>query len=135
MPNNEPSRLSRAEAKNKPHRSEDRFFAARNEAKAACETLRSSIRKSNIHSVMQKDLLAAADRAESLVKQVELTTSHPGAEIKQLAKEIGHLQLAEQWVAAADRVLARLNGQGPSDLRAAVTAAVAGSVTQRNEST
>jgi hypothetical protein len=118
MSNNETSRLTRAEAKHKPHRSEDRFFAARNDAKAQCETLKATIRKSSIHSVMREELLAAVDRAESLVKSVEPTQSHPGAEIRQLSKEIGHLMLAEQWVAAADRVLGRLNGQGPRDLRA-----------------
>lgn len=118
MSNNETSRLTRAEAKHKPHRSEDRFFAARHDAKAQCETLRATIRKSSIHSVMRHELLAAVDRAESLVKSVEPTQSHPGAEIRQLSKEIGHLMLAEQWVSAADRVLGRLNGHGPGDLRA-----------------
>jgi len=117
MSNNETSRLTRAAAKHKPHRSEDRFFAARNDAKAQCETLRAAIRKSHIHDVMRKDLLEAVDRAESQVKSVEPTQSHPGAEIRQLAKEIEHLLLAEQWVAAADRVLGRLNGQGPADLK------------------
>ncbi len=118
MSNNETSRLTRAEAKHKPHRSEDRFFAARNDAKAQCETLKATIRKSSIHSVMREELLAAVDRAENLVKSVEPTQSHPGAEIRQLSKEIGHLTLAEQWVAAADRVLGRLNGHGPRDLKA-----------------
>ncbi|MCF8531280.1 MAG: hypothetical protein K9G69_08330 [Candidatus Nanopelagicales bacterium] len=118
MSNNETSRLTRADAKHKPHRSEDRFFAARNEARAQCETLRAAIRKSHIHAVMRDDLLAAVDRAESMVKAVEPTQSHPGAEIRQLSKEIEHLHLAEQWVAATDRVLGRLNGQGPADIRA-----------------
>jgi len=114
---NETSRLTRAEAKHKPHRSEDRFFAARHDAKAQCETLRATIRKSGIHTVMRDELLVAVDRAESLLKSVEPTQSHPGAEIRQLSKEIGHLMLAEQWVAAADRVLGRLNGHGPANLR------------------
>lgn len=117
MSNHETSRLTRAEAKHKPHRSEDRFFAARHDAKARCETLRAAIRKSHIHAVMRDELLAAVDRAEAQVKAVEPTQSHPGAEIRQLSKEIEHLHLAEQWVAAADRVLSRLNGQGPTDLR------------------
>ena len=117
MSNNETSRLTRAEAKHKPHRSEDRFFAARHEAKDQCETLRAAIRKSHIHAVMRDELLAAVDRAEARVKAVEPTQSHPGAEIRQLSKEIEHLHLAEQWVAAADRVLSRLNGHGPADLR------------------
>ena len=117
MSSNETSRLTRAEAKHKPHRSQERFFAARNDARARCESLRTAIRKSHIHTVVREELLAAVDRAEDLVKSVEPTQSHPGAEIKQLAKEIEHLTLAEQWVAASDRVLSRLNGQGPIDLR------------------
>ena len=117
MSSNETSRLTRSEAKHKPHRSQERFFAARNDARARCESLRTAIRKSHIHTVVREELLAAVDRAEDLVKSVEPTQSHPGAEIKQLAKEIEHLTLAEQWVAASDRVLSRLNGQGPIDLR------------------
>lgn len=111
------SRTSRIEAKYKGHRSEDRFFAARNDAKQACENLRTAIRKSQIHTVMRDELLQAADRAEALVKGVEPTQIHPGAEIRQLAKEIEHLQLAEQWVAAADRVLNRLGAEGPAAAR------------------
>ena len=111
------SRTSRIEAKYKGHRSEDRFFAARNDAKQACENLRTAIRKTQIHTVMRDELLQAADRAEALVKGVEPTQIHPGAEIRQLAKEIEHLQLAEQWVAAADRVLNRLGTEGPAAAR------------------
>lgn len=111
------SRTSRIEAKYKGHRSEDRFFAARNDAKQACENLRTAIRKSQIHAVMRDELLQAADRAEALVKGVEPTQVHPGAEIRQLAKEIEHLKLAEQWVAAADRVLNRLGTEGPAAAR------------------
>ena len=66
---------------------------------------------------MRDELLQAADRAEALVKGVEPTQIHPGAEIRQLAKEIEHLQLAEQWVAAADRVLNRLRTEGPAAAR------------------
>ncbi len=66
---------------------------------------------------MRDELLQAVDRAEALVKDVEPTQAHPGAEIRQLAKEIEHLQLAEQWVAAADRVLTRLGSDGPAQSR------------------
>ncbi len=117
MNNNTTSRTSRIEAKYKGHRSEDRFFAARNDGKQACENLRTAIRKSHIHSVMRDELLQAVDRAEALVKDVEPTQAHPGAEIRRLAKEIEHLQLAEQWVAAADRVLTRLGSAGPAQSR------------------
>lgn len=117
MSNNTTSRTSRIEAKYKGHRSEDRFFAARNDAKQACENLRTAIRKSHIHSVMRDELLQAVDRAELTIKNVEPTQAHPGAEIKSLAKEIEHLQLAEQWVDAADRVLNRLGTDGPAQSR------------------
>lgn len=117
MSNTTTSRTSRIEAKYKGNRSEDRFFAARNNAKAACDNLRTAIRKSQIHTVMKDELLQAADRAEALVKSVEPTQVHPGAEIRQLAKEIEHLQLAETWVAAADRVLSRLGTDGPAQSR------------------
>lgn len=66
---------------------------------------------------MRDELLQAVDRAEALVKGVEPTQVHPGAEIRQLAKEIEHLQLAELWVAAADRVLSRLGDSGPTQPR------------------
>jgi hypothetical protein len=114
------SRTSRIEAKYKGNRSEDRFFAARNNAKQACENLRTAIRKSQIHAVMRDELLQAVDRAEAQVKSVEPTQAHPGAEIRQLAKEIEHLQLAELWVAAADRVLNRLGDGGPAQSRSAL---------------
>ena len=86
MSNNTTSRTSRIEAKYKGHRSEDRFFAARNNAKQACENLRTAIRKSHIHRVMRDELLEATDRAEALVKDVEPTQIHPGAGIRQLTK-------------------------------------------------
>ena len=66
---------------------------------------------------MRVDFLLAVDRAEAEVKSVEPTQIHPGAEIRQLAKDIEHLQLAEQWVAAADRVLSRLGASGPAKIR------------------
>jgi hypothetical protein len=117
MSNTTTSRTSRIEAKYKGHRSEDRFFAARNNAKAACENLRTAIRKSQIHAVMRDELLQAVDRAEAEVKRVEPTQVHPGAEIRALIKDIEHLQLAELWVAAADRVLNRLGANGPAQSR------------------
>ena len=117
MSNNTVSRTSRIEAKYKGHRSEDRFFAARNNAKEACDDLRTAIRKSQIHTVMRDELLLAVDRAEAMVKSVEPTQVHPGAEIRQIGKEIEHLQLAEQCVAAADRVLNRLGADGHAQSR------------------
>ena len=86
MSNNTTSRTSRIEAKYKGHRSEDRFFAARNNAKQACENLRTAIRKSHIHRVMRDELLEAADRAEALVKDVEPTQIHPGCRDSSVSK-------------------------------------------------
>lgn len=118
MSSNETSRLTRTEAKNKPHRSEDRFFAARHSATTRCQNLRATIRKSHIHSVMRNELLEAVDQAENSIKLVAPTQSHPGAEIRKLSKQIGHLVSAQQWVAAAERVLGRFKGSGPGELRA-----------------
>lgn len=120
MNNGERSRLSRAAAKHKPHRSEDRFFSAKSDAKNACEELAAVIRRSAIHEVMKKDLLEAVNRAQGLITSITPTESHPGAELRELTKQVGHLRLAETWVAAADRVLSRLNGSGPGDVRANV---------------
>lgn len=120
MNNGERSRLSRAEAKHKPHRTEDRFFSAKSDAKTACEELTAVIRRSAIHDVMKQDLLSAVERAQGQITAITPTVSHPGAELRELTKQVQHLQVAENWVAAADRVLARLNGSGPVPVRAAV---------------
>lgn len=111
------TRLSRTAAKNKPHRSEDRFFAARADARNACEELRAVIRRSAIHDTMKQELLTAVERAEAMLAGLSPTVHHPGASAKEIAKQIGHLRVAEVWVAAADRVITRLHGGGPLALR------------------
>lgn len=111
------SRLDRTTAKHKPHRTEERFFAAKSDAKQACEELRAIIQRSHIHDAMKTDLLNAVARAESEIKELTPTQSHPGSSAKELAKQVSHLNLAETWVAAADRVLIRMNGQGPANVR------------------
>jgi leucyl aminopeptidase (aminopeptidase T) len=120
MSENSKTRLSRAAAKYKPHRSEQRFFAARTDARHACEELRSIIRRSVIHDSMKKDLLTAVARAEAMLVALSPTAHHPGATAKEIAKQVDHLRVAETWVAAADRVLTRLHGGGPVTLRHAV---------------
>lgn len=117
MSENSTTRLSRAAAKHKPHRAEDRFFAARTDARHACEELRSIIRRSSMHEASKQDLLGAVARAEAMVTELTPTTHHPGATAKEIAKQVGHLRVAETWIAAADRVLARLRGAGPASVR------------------
>lgn len=116
----EKSRTERDAAKHKPHRTEDRFYKAKHDAQHACENLRSSIKRSHIHDAVRKELLGAVAEAESRIGEVTLTRSHPGAELRELTKEIGHLQIAENWLAAADRVLDRLGPNGPRSQRAAI---------------
>ncbi len=111
------SRLSRNAAKHKPHRTEERFFAARGDARHACEELRSIIRRSSIHDAMKHDLLTAVARAEARLSGLTPTASHPGASAKEIGKHVGHLRIAEVWIAAADRVLGRMSGAGPTALR------------------
>lgn len=116
----EKSRAERDAAKHKPHRTEDRFYKAKHDAQHACEDLRSSIKRSHIHDAVRKELLSAVAQAESLINEVTPTRSHPGAELRELTKEVGHLQIAENWLAAADRVLDRLGPNGPKSQRSAV---------------
>jgi hypothetical protein len=119
-PETGPTRESRLAAKHRPHRSEDRFFAAKTAARHACEELTQSIRKSHIHDVMKSALLMAVRRAENRLQHIAPTSDHPGAEVKALTKEVGHLQLAEIWIAAGDRVMTRLTSAPATDARAAV---------------
>jgi hypothetical protein len=110
MSENSKTRLSRAAAKYKPHRSEQRFFAARTDARHACEELRSIIRRSAIHDSMKKDLLTAVLRAEAMLVALSPTAHHPGAAAKEIAKQVDHLRV----------VLTRVHGGGPVTLRHAV---------------
>ena len=114
------SRAERDAAKHKPHRTEDRFYKAKHDAQHACEDLRARIQRSHIHAAVRKELLAAVSRAEARINDVTLTRSHPGAHLRELTKEVGHLQVAENWLAAADRVLERLGPNGAKAQRSAV---------------
>lgn len=119
-PETGPTRESRLAAKHRPHRSEDRFFAAKTAARHACEELTQSIRRSHIHDVMKSALLMAVGRAENRLQHIAPTSDHPGAEVKALTKEVAHLQLAETWIAAGDRVISRLGPVNSSGVRTAV---------------
>lgn len=116
----ERSRADRDAAKHKPHRTEERFYKAKHDAQHACEELRAKIQRSNLHDAVRKELLAAVASAESRINEVSLTRSHPGAQLRDLTKEVSHLQVAENWLAGADRVLARLGSDGPRSPRALV---------------
>jgi len=108
----ERSRADRDAAKHKPHRTEERFYKAKRDAHHACEELRVRIQRSHIHEAVRKELLDAVAAAESQINDVSLTRSHPGAQLRELTKEVGHLQVAETWLAGADRVLTRLAANG-----------------------
>ena len=116
----ERSRADRDAAKHKPHRTEERFYKAKHDAQHACEELRARIQRSHIHDAVRKELLDAVATAESRINEVTLTRSHPGAQLRDLTKGVSHLQVAETWVAASDRVLARLGSDGPRSARARV---------------
>lgn len=109
----ERSRADREAAKHKPHRTQERFYKAKHDAQHACEDLRASIQRSHIHEAVRKELLDAVSSAESHINEITPTRSHPGAQLRELTKEVAHLQVAETWLAAADRVLARLGTNGP----------------------
>lgn len=114
----ERSRADREAAKHKPHRTEERFYKAKHDAQHACEELRARIQRSQIHDAVRKELLDAVTSAESQINDVTPSRSHPGAQLRELTKEVGHLQIAETWLAGADRVLARLGSNGPRSARA-----------------
>jgi hypothetical protein len=116
----ERSRTDRSAAKHKPHRTEDRFYKAKRDAHHACEDLRSRIQRSHIHAAVRKELLAAVAAAESQISEVSPTRSHPGARLREITKEVGHLLVAENWLAAADRVLDRLGSGAPKSQRSAI---------------
>jgi len=118
------SRAERDAAKHKPHRTEERFYKAKHDAQHACEDLRARIQRSNIHEAVRKEMLAAVSSAESQINDVSPTRSHPGSQLREITKQVGHLQVAETWLAASDRVLGRLGPDGPRSPQAAIEEAV-----------
>jgi hypothetical protein len=70
-----------------------------------------------MHEASKQDLLRAVARAEAMVAALTPTAHQPGARAKEIAKQVGHLRMAETWVSAADRVLTRLRGGGPANVR------------------
>ncbi len=100
-----------------PHRTSDRFFAAKAAAKSACEDLVHDIRHSHLHDSARGDLLRAAERVEHDLHDITLETVDGRDRIEHLEKEIQHLRLAERWVASAERVVTRLGTNGSRSLR------------------
>jgi len=112
-----PTRLARIAAKDVPHRKSDRFFAAKSTAKADCEQLIVDVRRSHLHEATIAELLRAAERVMRELHEITLDTPDARNAVVDLDKQIQHLQLAERWVSAAERVVNRLGSNGAKGLR------------------
>lgn len=108
-----PNRLSRIAAKEVPHRSDERFFAAKSDVKRACEDLLHDLRGCSASPAMVTDLITAVNRMEQQVKDVSPDEPKASSAVRDMGKEVQHLQSAQAWVSAAERVLTRL-GNGAS---------------------
>ena len=112
-----PNRLSRTAAKQVPHRKDERFFAAKADVKKACEDLLHDLRHSSAHEPMVADLVTAVNRVEQQLKDIAPDMPKASSEVRDIAKEVQHLQLAETWVSSTERVLTRLGSNGPAEMR------------------
>ena len=112
-----PNRLTRISAKEVPHRSDERFFAAKADVKKACESLLHELRHSSAHPPMVADLVTAVNRMEQSLKDITPDMPKASTEVRDMAKEVQHLQLAETWVSATERVLTRLGTSSSSEMR------------------
>lgn len=112
-----PNRLSRISAKEVPHRTDERFFAAKSDVKKACENLLHELRGSAAHPPMVADLVTAVNRVQQQLKEISPDMPKASSEVRDMAKEVQHLHLAETWVSATERVLTRLGAGGPQKMR------------------
>ncbi len=112
-----PNRLSRSAAKHKPHRSDERFFSARSDVKKACEDLLHDLRNSTAHAPMVADLETAVKRMEQQLADISPDEPKASSTVRDMAKEMQHLQIAHTWVAATERVLSRLGSSAPHAMR------------------
>lgn len=112
-----PNRLSRISAKEVPHRADERFFAAKADVRSACEDLLHDLRHSAAHQPMVADLETAVKRVEQQLKDIAPDEPKASTQVREMAKEVKHLQLAETWVSATERVLTRLGSGCPRDVR------------------
>lgn len=114
------NRLSRIAAKEVPHRTDERFFAAKADVKKACEDLLHDLRHSSAHAPMVADLTTAVKRVEQQLKDITPDESKASSAVREMGKEVQHLQLAETWVSATERVLTRMGSAAPHDMRDAL---------------
>lgn len=112
-----PNRLSRTAAKEVPHRQDERFFAAKADVKKACEDLLHDLRHSSAHAPMVADLTTAVKRVEQQLKDIAVDEPKASSIVRDMAKEVQHLQLAETWVSATERVLTRLGANASHEMR------------------
>lgn len=112
-----PNRLSRQAAKEVPHRKDERFFAARADVLKACEDLLHDLRRSAAHAPMVADLTTAVKRMEQQLKDITPEEPKASSQVRDMAKEVQHLQVAATWVSATERVLSRLGAAAPHDMR------------------
>lgn len=108
-----PNRLSRTAAKDVPHRKDERFFAAKADVMKACEDLLHDLRHSPMHAPMIGDLTTAVKRVEQQLKDIEPDEPKASTIVRDMGKDVQHLQVASTWVSATERVLSRL-GHGAS---------------------
>lgn len=111
------NRLSRTAAKEVPHRSNERFYSAKADVKKACEDLRHLLRMSSAHEVVVRDLEAAVTRIEQDLQNISPDESKATSTLRDMGKEVQHLQVAETWVAGTDRVLDRLGDSATHTMR------------------
>lgn len=109
-----PNRLARTAAKEVPHRKQDRFFAAKSDLKAMCESLVKEVRQSPLHEPMRVDLLNATSRVEREASEIGPDDSGARNTIVELEKQVEHLASAEKWASAAQRVIDRLGTSAPA---------------------
>jgi len=111
------NRLSRLAAKEVPHRQDGRLFAAKSAVSTSIENLTTTVRRAHIHDAARNDLLGALQRAEHQLHDITPHTEGATGAVKDLAKQVDHLQLAEKWVAGSSRVLERLGANGSKSVR------------------
>lgn len=114
------NRLSRTAAKEVPHRSNERFYSARADVRKSCEDLLHLLRTSAAHEVVVADFTAAVDRLMHDLAQISPDEPKASSTVRDMGKEVQHLQVAETWVAATDRVLERLGAHASNGTRDAL---------------
>lgn len=111
------NRLSRVAAKEVPHRAHERFYSARADAKRVCEDLLHLLRTSPAHEVVVRDFVTAVNRLMQDLQHVSPDEPKARSTVRDMGKEAQHLQVAEVWVAGADRVLDRLGPRASHQMR------------------